>query len=37
MSLTEEPAYTMDKVEKKMETLNKLAKKIFGKKKPKEK
>lgn len=36
-ALTEEPAFTMDQVDKEMEKLNKLAKKIFGKKQPKEK
>lgn len=36
MTLMEEPAFTMDQVDKEMAKVTKLAKKIFGKKKPKE-
>ena len=34
--MTEEPAFTMDQLNIQMEKLNKLAKKVFGKKKPKD-
>lgn len=37
MTLMDEPAFTMEEVEKKMKKVSDLAKKIFGKKKPKEK
>lgn len=37
MTLMDEPAFTMDQVDKEMAKVTKLAKKIFGKKKPKEK
>ena len=36
LSLIDEPAFTIDDVEKEMAKMNKLAKKIFGKRKPKE-
>lgn len=36
LSLLEEPAFTLEDVEKEMGKMNKLAKKIFSKKKPKE-
>ena len=37
LSIMEEPAFTMDQVNEKMAKVTKFAKKIFGKKKPKEK
>lgn len=37
LSIMEEPAFTMSEVDKEMAKVTKLAKKIFGKKKPKEK
>jgi len=37
LSIMEEPAFTMDEVNKEMTKVTKFAKKIFGKKKPKEK
>lgn len=37
VSLTEDPVFKWDDVEAKMKKLNTMAKKIFGKKKPKEK
>ena len=37
LSLMDEPAFTMDEVDKEMSKVTKFAKKIFGKKKPKEK
>ena len=37
LSIMEEPAFTMDQVNEKMTKVTKFAKKIFGKKKPKEK
>jgi len=36
LSIMEEPAFTMEQVDKEMAKVTKLAKKIFGKKKPKE-
>ena len=36
LGLTDDPSFSMDQVDKEMTKLNKLAKKIFGKKKPKE-
>ena len=37
LSLLDDPAFSLDEVEKEMKKLEKLAKKIFGKKKPLEK
>ena len=37
LTLMEDPAFSMDEVDKEMAKVTKLAKKIFGKKKPKEK
>ena len=37
LALTEDPAFTIEQLNQKMELLSKLAKKVFGKKKPYEK